>query len=224
MQYSGAAVPRWAVAAAWVGLVGVGLYVAGWAFAGMVRPGYDARDRAISELFEQGAPWASRWPLVVGLVLSGIALLALAPALDRALPGSGQIGPILVALAGVGTLASLALPCSPGCPGAASSALDRGHTIAAAIGYLSLVAAPLVVGWRIRRHEPKLAAWSYLLGGLALTGFAVRYLGGLTVAPGWQQRAFNTIADAWYVLVAIWILGRARTSAQPPARQRTVRM
>lgn len=205
-----AAVPAWVIGVTWAGLAGVVLYVAGWIVAGVARPGYAARDRAISELFELGAPWGSRWPLVAGLVLSGIALIAFAPALHRVLPGAGRTGPWLVAIAGLGTLAALAAPCTPGCPGPEGGALDTAHTLAAGTGYLALVLAPLAIGWRVRAAAPRLAAWSFVLGGVALAGFAVRFLGVLDVALGWQQRVFNTVADAWYVLVAVWILRRAR--------------
>jgi hypothetical protein len=204
-----AEVPRWAVGAAWAGLVGVTLYVVGWALAGAVRPGYDAREQAISELFELGSPWSSRWMLVAGLVVSGVAMVVLAPALHRTLPGRSWVGPSLVTLAGLGTLAIVAAPCSPGCPGAGASPTDTAHGVAAGVGYVSLILAPLAVGWRVRRAAPRLAAWSFALGGLAVAGFVVRYLGVLEVAPGWQQRAFNTVADLWYVIVAVWILRRA---------------
>lgn len=211
-------VPRWAVVAAWAGLLGVVLYVAGWALAGAMRPGYDARQQAISELFALGAPWSSRWLVVAGLVVSGVALVVFAAALDRALPGVGRTGPALVALAGAGTLAIVAAPCSPGCPGAAASTIDLAHTIAAAIGYLALITAPLAVGWRVRALAPRLAVWSFVLGGLALSGFLVRYLGVADVVPGWQQRAFNTIADAWYVLVAVWLIRRPRADRYTRSR------
>lgn len=202
------AIPTWARVALWFGLVAVGSYVGGWLVAGMVRAGYDPRQQAISELFELTAPWASRGLVVAGLVLSGLAFLVLAPALHRTLPGEGWLGPLLVVIAGVGTLGVVAAPCSPGCPGAATTPFDRWHTIMAGAGYTALVLAPLAFGWRLRRVEPRLAAWSLVLGGGAALLFGVYALGVVTTAPGLQQRVFNTLADAWYVLVALWVLRR----------------
>jgi hypothetical protein len=106
--------------------------------------------QAISELFELGAPWSSRGLLVVGLGLSGVAFLLLAPVLDRRLPGEGRLGPVLVAVAGIGTLGVIAAPCSPGCPGADTTPFDLWHTVAAGVGYGALVLAPLAFAWRLR--------------------------------------------------------------------------
>ncbi len=201
-------IPTWARAALWFGLVAVSLYVGGWLLAGTVRDGHEPRQQAISELFELGAPWSSRGLVVVGLVLSGIAFLVLAPALHRTLPGRGRLGPGLVLIAGLGTLGVVAAPCSPGCPGAATTAFDRWHTITAGTGYTALVLAPLAFAWRLRRAEPRLAAWSLVLGGGAAVLFGVYAAGLVTAVPGLQQRVFNTLADAWYVLVAVWVLRR----------------
>lgn len=201
-------IPAWARAALWFGLVAVGLYVGGWFVAGLIRAGYDPSQQAISELFELGAPWSSRGLVVAGLVLSGIAFLALAPALHRTLPGEGRLGPGLVVMAGIGTLGVVAAPCSPGCPGAATTAFDRWHTITAGLGYTALVLAPVAFAWRLRRAEPRLARWSLALGGGAVVLFGAYTVGAVTAVPGLQQRTFNTLADAWYVVVAVWLLRR----------------
>lgn len=200
--------PTWVRASLWFGLVAVGAYVGGWLAAGMLRPGYVPSQQAISELFELGAPWPSRSLVVVGLLLSGLAFLLLAPALHRALPGKGALGPVLVVVAGIGTLGVVAAPCTPGCPGAATSAFDRWHTVTAGVGYTALVLAPVAFGWRLRQAEPRLAAWSLSLGGAAALLFGAYAFGIVSAVPGLQQRTFNTLADAWYVLIAVWLLRR----------------
>jgi hypothetical protein len=192
----------------WFGLLAVTLYVASWAVAGQVRAGYDPREQAISELFAQGAPSVSRLLLTVGLALSGIAFLVVAPALHRVLPGRGLLGPVLVVLAGIGTLGVIAAPCSEGCPGAGTTTTDLWHTVTAGGGYTALVLAPLAFAWRVRREAPHLAVWSALIGGASVALFALYVFGTIRAAPGLQQRVFNTTADAWYVLVAIWALRR----------------
>lgn len=201
--------------ALWFGLVAVVVYVGGWALGGWMRPGYDPVEQAISELFELGAPWPSRALLLAGLVLSGLAFLWLAPVLHRALPGRGRLGPVLVVLAGVGTLGVAVAPCTAGCPGAATSATDAWHTVAAGGGYAALVLAPLAFGWRVRAATPRLARWSVLLGGTGLVLFASYALGIVDAAPGLQQRVFNTVADAWYVLVVLWLLRSERGRSRP---------
>ena len=200
--------PAWVRAVLWGSLVAVVSYVGGWAVAGQLRPGYDPRQQAISELFELGAPWASRGLLVASLLLSGVAFLALSPALHRTLPGRGLAGPLLVAIAGVGTLGVVAAPCTPGCPGAESSTVDLWHSITAGAGYTALAAAPLAFAWRLRQVEPVLARWSALIGGSSAALFAVHTLDLGLLDEGVGQRVFNTVADAWYVLVVVWILAR----------------
>lgn len=210
--------PRpWDRAVLWLAPVAVGAYVAGWVLAGVLRPGYDPREQAISELFELGAPWTSRGLLVGSLLLSGVAFLVLAPVLHRLLPGEGLLGPVLVVLSGVGTLAVVAVPCSAGCPGWGTSPTDTGHVLAAGGGYLALVLAPLAFAWRLRHAAPRLAGWSVVLGGVALAGLLVRYTGLAPVVPGLQQRAFNTVADAWYVVLAVVLLRRREAGARPRA-------
>jgi hypothetical protein len=209
--------PSWVRRALWFGLVAVMVYVLAWLVGGWLRPGYDPAIQAISELFELGAPWPSRGPLLAGLVLSGLAFLVLAPALDRALPGEGRLGPALVVLAGLGTLGVVAAPCTPGCPGVGSSSFDLWHTITAGGGYTALVLAPLAFAWRVRVHEPRLARWSVVIGGSAAVLFVAHVVGLLPGAPGLLQRTFNTLADAWYVFVAVWLL---RQHPRAPANRR----
>lgn len=169
-------------AAALAAIVGLGAYVGGWWLAGSVRAGYDPREQAISELFELGAPSSSRGWLVAGLLLSGLALIAFGPALHHGLPGTGRLGPLLVVTSGVVTILVVAAPCSPGWPGTGTAWNDTAHTITAGVGFVTLVLAPLAFAWRLRHDAPRLAAWSLAIGGLAVAGLVVRYLG---VFPRW---------------------------------------
>jgi hypothetical protein len=200
--------PPWVRGSLWFGLVAVALYIGGWLAAGAVRDGYQAREQAISELFELGAPWSSRGPLTAGLLVSGVAFLLLAPALHRALPGDGRLGPALVVLAGVGTLGVLVAPCTAGCPGFGTTPTDSWHVVTAGLGYGALASAPLAFAWRLRDAEPVLARWSAVIGGASVALFAVHVSGVVPAATGLQQRVFNTTADLWYVLVAVWLLRR----------------
>lgn len=214
-----APLPRSVRAALWFGSVAVSLYVGSWVVGGQARERYDPLEQAISELFELGAPWPSRGPLVVGLVLSGVAFLLLAPALHRALPGRGLLGPVLVVVAGVGTLGAVIAPCSAGCPGAGTTVTDTWHTITAGGGYTALVLAPVAFAWRVRRAAPRLAGWSAAIGGTSVVLFGLYVLGVVETAPGLQQRVFNTLADGWYVVVTVWILRRdalARAAHRTP--------
>lgn len=194
---------RRVVIAAVVGAVGVALYVSSWAIAGMVWDGYDPARQAISELFSLGAPVSTRILVSVGLGVSAIGLVVFGWALDRGLPGRGLLGPGLAVLSGVMTLGVVAFPCTDGCPGMGATVTDTGHVVTATVGYVALILAPLAIGWRVRDHLPRFARVSSAIGGLALVLLVARTLGMAPGLGGLQQRVFNTVADAWYVLAAV---------------------
>lgn len=202
--------PRAVVPTALFGVVSVLAYVGTWAVGGLLWDGYDPFRQAISELFALGAPSGVRLPLAAGLVLSGLGLVAFGWALDVGLPGQGRTGPALAALSGVMTIAVVAAPCSAGCPGFGATATDTWHVVTAATGYVALMAAPLATGWRVRTAMPRFAAVSFVLGGIALVLFLTRSAGLTPWVPGLQQRIFNTVADAWYVVAGLVLLRRAR--------------
>lgn len=214
MRREAEAVPRWAAAVAVAGAVGVVLYVGSWFAAGLLIPGFDPLRQAISETFATGVPDGPRLLVQTALAVSGVLTLAAAPALHRGLAGDGLTGPVLVAISGVFTVAVALAPCSAAdCPGAATSTVDRVHTVTAAIGYLTLITAPLAFGVRLRDRRPRFAVLSFALGGIAVTGFVLRYGGVIDLLPGLQQRVMNTVADLWYVAAAVEVVRRRRTVA-----------
>jgi len=84
-----------------------------------------------------------------------------------------------------------------------------------AIVYAGRKPVSLLIWWQgvvmaARVVEPNLARWSVLIGGSAGLLFLVHVLGLVPAAPGLVQRVFNTLADAWYVLAAVWLLRRDR--------------
>lgn len=194
-----------------LGVTGIAAYIAAWAIAGAITPDYDPLRQAISETFAIGAPGLPATLVRASLVVSGAALVAFGWALDRGLPGRGRAAPVSCAVSGVLTMLVVAVPCTAGCPGVGASLTDTLHAIVAGGGYLTLLLTPLFAAVRLRDHAPRLAAWSAALGGVALTGFLVRNL-GVEVASGLQQRIFNTLGDAWYLLVAVVLARRAWTA------------
>ena len=194
-------------------VVGVLAYVATWAVLGTLADGYDPLRQAISELFDLGAPAWQRTTMSWVLLVTGVALVPVGPVLDRLLPGRGRAGPLLAVLAGLGTLAVAFFPCTDGCPGVGTTFTDTMHTVLAGGGYVGLILAPLAFAWRLRDTAWRdLALAGLVLGGAATVGFLVRNL-GLDVLGGVQQRVFNTLADAWYVLAAVTVLRRCQSSS-----------
>lgn len=201
-------------------ILGVVAYVTTWAVLGVVADDYDPLRQAISELFDLGVPTWQRSTLAGVLLVTGVVLLPVGPVFDRLMPGRGRLGPLLAVLAGLGTLTVAFFPCTAGCPGVGTTFTDTMHTVLAGGGYVGLVTAPLAFAWRLRETTWRdLALAGLVLGGVATLGFLVRNL-GVDAMAGLQQRVFNTLADAWYVLAAAVVLrrGQAGSSDSTPER------
>ncbi|MFA9432700.1 DUF998 domain-containing protein [Egicoccus sp. AB-alg2] len=219
---------RLAVAA----VVALAWYVTSWAVGGVLEDDYDPADQAISELFDLAASTAPRLLISSGLLVSALGLIGFGWLLHRRLPGSSPLGPAAVVGSGIATGLILAFPCTAGCPGLGTTWTDTGHGVLATVGYGLLVLAPLLIGWRIRPALPVLASWCWALGGAALAVFLVNQAGLLGWGTGIAQRVFNTTADVWYVVAAVWLLrgqhlsahaeaaGLGRGRDRPPRRQR----
>lgn len=207
--------PRLVATVAVLGVAGVLAYVATWAVGGLLWEGYDPTRQAISELFAQQAPARVRLPLSIGLVLSGVGLVAFGWALHVGLPGRGLVGPMLAVLSGVMTVAVVFFPCTAECPGYGTSTIDTLHVLTAGTGYVALMLAPLAIGWRVRHDLPGLATTSWVLAGGALVLFLARTAGFASEWSGLQQRVFNTTADLWYVVAAVVLVRRSSGSRAP---------
>lgn len=191
-------------------------YVTGWAVAGVVEAGYDPTQQAISELFDHAATTLPRFLLVSGLLASAAALIAFGVLLHRRLPGTSPLGPAAIVGSGLATGLIVAFPCTAGCPGLGTTWTDTGHGVLATVGYGLLILGPLLIGWRVRSALPTFATWSFTLGGAAAAVFAANQAGLLSLGPGAAQRVFNTTADAWYVVAAVWLLRGAHLSSDEP--------
>lgn len=202
--------PGWTRPVAVLGAASVVAYVSAWAMAGVWHPDYDPVAQSISDLFAVGAPAGPARLLAGVLVVTGLALIPFALALHRALPGEGAAGPAAAAVSGAATVLIVAFPCSPGCPGLGATTTDTGHVLLAVIGYGALVAAPILFARRLRGHDDRLARASLVLGAVAALGLAARSLGLAPGLAGLQQRVYNTVADAWYVLAAVTVIRRPR--------------
>lgn len=187
-------------------VVALAWYVTSWAVAGLLEPGYDPTQQAISELFDLDASPVSRLLLSSGLLVSAVGLVVFGRVLHRRLPGTAILGPAAIVGSGVATGVIVAFPCTAGCPGIGTTWLDTGHSLAATIGYALLLLGPLLIGLRVRGPLPTLARWSFLLGGTAVAVFVLGTTGISGAGWGLTQRVFNTVADVWYVVAAVWLL------------------
>lgn len=165
-------------------------FVAAWAALGAGAAGYDPTRDAISHLAALGAP--TRPAMTAGLVALGAGMglygLALRPRPAWLLPVAN----------GVITMGVAAFPLG--------GSVDGAHGLAAAAGYVTLAAVPVVVG---RRRPAAVAAGA--VSGLCLLLTVVADRNGLF------QRLGLTVAQAWIVADALGLLRSPAPPAPTPA-------
>lgn len=205
----------------WCGIVGPVLYVGAWAVAGAVTEGYSPVRDAISELGALGAP--TRAAMSAGFVVFGLLALPFAAALADTLPGRARGVRTATVVCGLATIGAAVFPCSPGCPGPGSTPTDTGHSVVATVGYLALMATPLLTAratWRRPGWHP-VALASAAAGVLGTLGMVAWALGLGGDAGGLLQRGFNTLVDVWWVAAGVLLVrrgtGRGTATAPSPA-------
>ena len=174
-------------------------FVAAWVVGGARTPGYSPVDQAISRIAEVGAP--EQATMTAGFLLYGGAVLVGSLAL-RASP-LARCWPF-AALNGAATIAVAATPLER------SPAVDALHSLAAAAGYVTIAALPLVAAPILRDLGHRRGAWaSVALGSVAAAALVAT---NLTEANGLVQRIGLTAGDVWLVAtgLTLWRASRAR--------------
>lgn len=119
---------------AWGGVIGPAAFVAAWAIGGtVISRNYSPVHDTISQRAAVGAP--TRAVMTGGMIVFGLAVPADAIALRQALPGRAWLAAVAT---GVSTLAVAVLPLDR------SDLVDALHLGAAATGYVTLAAVPLL--------------------------------------------------------------------------------
>lgn len=193
--------------AAALGLVAGPLaFVAAWAVGGARTPGYSPIDQAISRIAEVGAP--EQATMTAGFVAYGGAVLVG----SLALRGSplARCWPF-AAVNGAATIAVAATPLER------SELVDALHSVAAATGYLSITALPLVAAPILADlGHRRAAAASVAVGAVAGAALVAT---NLTEANGLFQRIGLTAGDAWLAAVGAALWSASRRAAPATGRR-----
>ncbi len=188
-------------------------FTLGWLVGGLAQPAsYDWTRHDISDLGALTAdqPWIYNQ---IGANLVGLLLFVFAVGLWRALgptrARAARIGVGLIAVAAIGEFLDgfLRLDCraiDPGCAQRTMSSLAVGHSVESSVTIISLLLAPLVLAYALRR----LPAWADLSRPTLILGIAtVVALFGLTlVAPGIGPRVGATMLFVWVAVLAYRLL------------------
>jgi Protein of unknown function (DUF998) len=191
-----------------------------------IRPGYSPWRHAVSQLSVGPFGWIN----TVAILLTGVALLAVAAGLRGALvTGTGSAwAPRLIAVTGVGFLLAGAFPIAPGLnypPGVPAQQTVSGlvHGLAITVAFGCLSAACFVMARRFAR-EPGGRGWarySLVSGVLVAIGYLATAVltgldqaGVLSNAPGGLLQRVTIIAGfGWMVLLAHTTVARSRSSS-----------
>lgn len=180
------------------GVLGPCAFVGAWLLGGALTDGYDPIRQAISQLAREGA--ATRPLMTAGFVVFGVLVPVWAFALGRVLDEPRLR--VSVTVAGLATLAVALLPLSR----EGAQPQDVAHAVAAATGYVAMAASPLLGAVALRRQgHGRAAALSAAVGVVSACALVSSVV---LDASGGFQRLGLTVVDAWYVVVAIWVLRR----------------
>ena len=208
---------------AWAAVAAQPLFVAAWIVAGALEPSYSHLEQGVSEL---GADTAANPALgSAALVLLGLSIVALAPALLAVLPRrpAAWVAAALFALAGAALVLGGLLPLdcgmsSPRCEALFDagrlSAQHDGHLWAALAFQVLLALTPFALAralWPGPVAATLVVAGSLgvVLGALAFLGVRAEDAGGLAQRAGWL------LVHAWVVLVAGGVLYATRRAPRP---------
>jgi hypothetical membrane protein len=193
---------------------------------GAIRPGYSPWRHAVSQLSLGPFGWIN----TIGILLTGLALLAVAVGLRGALAtGTGSTWvPRLIGVTGVGFLLAGTFSTPPGLnypPGAPAQQTVSGliHGLAITVAFGCLSAACFVMARRFA-GEPDGRGWakySRITGLLVATGYLATAVltgldqaGTLSNAPGGLLQRVTIIAGfGWIVLLANTTVARSRSSS-----------
>lgn len=184
------------------GMIAGPFYIAVGLIQAITRPGFDILHHDLSLLANGSLGWIQ----ITNFVLSGLLVLAFALGMRRVLRGSrGETwGPLLVSVYGLGLIgagffsADPAFGFPPGTPPDAHTISWHGllHFITAAIGFLALIAACIVIARRFASQGLK--GWAIYSVGSGLLFFSA-FVG---VATGSGQSW--SVIGFWIGVVFIW--------------------
>jgi hypothetical membrane protein len=182
--------------------------------AGFLYEGYSHATQAGSELGGVEA----QYPIVqnANFFIFGILVVAFAFGLHRGIgDGKGsRLGPILVGIFGIITVAQAFLPCDPGCD--FKSLIGALHNLTGLSSFLILCVGILVTSRRLKRDPNWQSYRRYsLITGVAALVSLVAWIGiskaaGVDAVNGVLQRVFIGIVLLWIEVVAIQLFRLSR--------------
>lgn len=179
---------------------------------GFLWPGYSHVSQAISELGAIDAPNAL--VMNVSYVVFGLLMVCFAFGLHQGIcQGEGSIvGPVLVAIYGVGQVANGIFPCAPGCQITLMIGSFTGlmRIVTSYVGFIAILLAMLVMSRRLRKDKQwrNYGSFSTVIGLISVGAFLLSFVlsGLLTPWVGAFQRLRHGIVFLWIIVMAVNLL------------------
>lgn len=183
------------------GVVGPVVFVVSWVVAGASTSGYSAVDGAISDLAATDA--STQVAMTASFVIFGIGVIAFGFALRAVLAGRAWIAAVVT---GACTIGVAATPLH-GWSG------DDVHGTFAVIGYTAIVALPLLAAAPLAAAGRR--GWARVSVVVAATSAVCLAATGFGTAHGLWQRLGLTVADAWIVVTASYLVAQSTVVRGP---------
>jgi hypothetical membrane protein len=189
------------------GVIGAMMFTVTTIIAASLRPEYNHMASFISELGADGTSNAA-FMNVTGFLPAGLLLSLVGVAIARTLPTSraAAVGTALVALFGVGVLASGLISCDAGCPRVAGSLENIVHNLIGPFAFICATCGIGVLGAAFRSIPEwrSLSGYSLVSSGAALV-FLILLISSVEsrVRMGLYQRLFLATVFIWYAIAGM---------------------
>lgn len=194
------------------------LYVVSALAQGVLRPGFDLMHNDVSLLSNGSLGWIQ----IANFIVTGAFVIAAAVGMARALGSNAAWGPRLLGVYGAGLVAAGIFVADPmngfpaGTPAGRPEAISLHgilHIVAAAVGFLCLVAACFVLARRFARERRSRWTWFSVITGvvflLAFAGVASGSTSSAVILAFW---AAVIVAFTWIAAVSIDLYRKAVVS------------
>jgi hypothetical protein len=217
---------KWVRTLAWFAIAAQFTFVAAWIVAGALEDGYSHVDHHVSELGADGA--ANPAIMNVAIVLLGLGIAALAPALLRVLSRrpAARVTAALFLLSGLAVVVSglFNADCSSAVDATCQDRWDawdvdtsaKIHAWSSFVMQLLFLATPFALARALWNRPVAAPALACGVGGVVLSA-GLTVLFGIDHAPdGLTQRLGLGLLHTWVILVAIGVLWETRREPEAP--------
>jgi hypothetical protein len=213
-------------ALAWLAIATQVVFIATWIVGGALEDGYSHLDHHISELGADGA--ANPWLMNTAIVLLGLGIAALAPALLRVLPRRPAARVAAALFLAAGALLVVAglfnTDCSTAVDATCQDRWDAGdvdaatevHAWTGSLAHLLFLGTPFALARALWNRPVAALALACGVAGLGIS-LATTILFGIDHAPdGLTQRLGFAALHAWVIFVAVGVLWETRRAPEAP--------